>query len=230
MGARIAVAGASGYVGGELLRLLAGHPGPGDRAAVRAGQRRHPGDRTAPASGRPPRRQALRPHRPRTPRRRRPALHGSPARRVREAGRHAPGPAEGRRPGRRLPARRPAGMGQVLPDAVRRAAGPTACPSCPAPGPRSRPRPGSPRPAATPPPRSSPSPRCWPPALVEPSDIVVVAASGTSGAGRSPRPDLLGSEVMGSMSAYQVGGTHRHTPEIEQAFYSERAVVPHPAT
>ena len=65
---------------------------------------------------------------------------------------------------------------------------------------------------------------------VEPCDIVIVAASGTSGAGRSPRPDLIGSEVMGSMSAYQVGGAHRHTPEIEQAlFYSERAMVSHPA-
>lgn len=53
--------------------------------------------------------------------------------------------------------------------------------------------------------------------LADPSDIVIVAASGTSGAGRSPRPDLLASEVMGSMSAYKVGGTHRHTPEIEQA-------------
>jgi len=53
--------------------------------------------------------------------------------------------------------------------------------------------------------------------LVEPDDIVIVAASGTSGAGRSLRYDLLASEVMGSMSAYQVGGTHRHTPEIEQA-------------
>ena len=31
MGARVAVAGASGYAGGELLRLLAGHPGPGGR-------------------------------------------------------------------------------------------------------------------------------------------------------------------------------------------------------
>jgi N-acetyl-gamma-glutamyl-phosphate reductase len=59
--------------------------------------------------------------------------------------------------------------------------------------------------------------------LVEESDIVIVAASGTSGAGRSPRPDLLGSEVMGSMSAYQVGGTHRHTPEIEQTLSAERA-------
>ena len=59
--------------------------------------------------------------------------------------------------------------------------------------------------------------------LVEDSDIVIVAASGTSGAGRSPRPDLLASEVMGSMSAYQAGGTHRHTPEIEQALSAERS-------
>jgi N-acetyl-gamma-glutamyl-phosphate reductase len=64
--------------------------------------------------------------------------------------------------------------------------------------------------------------------VVEPADIVIVAASGTSGAGRSPRPDLLGSEVMGSMSAYQVGGTHRHTPEIEQTLYSERTGSPRP--
>ena len=53
--------------------------------------------------------------------------------------------------------------------------------------------------------------------LAQPQDIVVVAASGTSGAGRSLRASLLASEVMGSVSAYQVGGTHRHTAEIEQA-------------
>src|SRR6202020_1873618 len=53
--------------------------------------------------------------------------------------------------------------------------------------------------------------------LADPADIVIVAASGTSGAGRSLRADLLASEVMGSMSAYKVGGAHRHTPEIEQA-------------
>jgi N-acetyl-gamma-glutamyl-phosphate reductase len=47
-------------------------------------------------------------------------------------------------------------------------------------------------------------------------DVVVVAASGTSGAGKSLKPHLLGSEVMGSMSPYGVGGVHRHTPEIEQ--------------
>ena len=62
--------------------------------------------------------------------------------------------------------------------------------------------------------------------LVEPSDIVIVAASGTSGAGRSLRPDLLATEVVGSMSAYQVAGTHRHIPEIEQTLSSERTVVP----
>jgi N-acetyl-gamma-glutamyl-phosphate reductase len=45
---------------------------------------------------------------------------------------------------------------------------------------------------------------------------VVVAASGTSGAGRAPKTNLLGSEVMGSVSAYSAGGVHRHTPEIIQ--------------
>src|ERR1022692_4968775 len=53
--------------------------------------------------------------------------------------------------------------------------------------------------------------------LVEPADVVIVAASGTSGAGRAAKAGLLGSEVMGSVSAYQVAGAHRHTPEIEQA-------------
>jgi N-acetyl-gamma-glutamyl-phosphate reductase len=52
--------------------------------------------------------------------------------------------------------------------------------------------------------------------LAEPRDIVIVAASGTSGAGRSASAALLATEVMGAVSAYQVGGTHRHTPEIEQ--------------
>ena len=47
-------------------------------------------------------------------------------------------------------------------------------------------------------------------------DVVVVAASGTSGAGKAAKPHLLGSEVMGSVSAYGVGGVHRHTPEIIQ--------------
>ena len=58
--------------------------------------------------------------------------------------------------------------------------------------------------------------------LADPGDIVIVAASGTSGAGRSPSAALLATEVMGAVSAYQAGGTHRHTPEIEQAL---RAVL-----
>lgn len=53
--------------------------------------------------------------------------------------------------------------------------------------------------------------------LVEPADVVVVAASGTSGAGRTPSPALLGSEVMGDLSAYKAGGAHQHTPEMAQA-------------
>ncbi len=52
--------------------------------------------------------------------------------------------------------------------------------------------------------------------VVLPDDITVVAASGTSGAGRSLKAHLLGAEVMGAMSPYGVGGVHRHTPEIEQ--------------
>ncbi|MBA6436490.1 MULTISPECIES: N-acetyl-gamma-glutamyl-phosphate reductase [Streptomyces] len=51
--------------------------------------------------------------------------------------------------------------------------------------------------------------------LLEP-EAVIVAASGTSGAGKAPKPHLLGSEVMGSMSPYGVGGGHRHTPEMIQ--------------
>ncbi|MBB4964378.1 N-acetyl-gamma-glutamyl-phosphate reductase [Saccharothrix violaceirubra] len=47
-------------------------------------------------------------------------------------------------------------------------------------------------------------------------EVTVVAVSGTSGAGKSLKPNLLGSEVMGSLSAYGVGGTHRHTPEMIQ--------------
>ncbi|MET9798198.1 N-acetyl-gamma-glutamyl-phosphate reductase [Nocardiopsis alba] len=51
--------------------------------------------------------------------------------------------------------------------------------------------------------------------LVEP-DLTVVAVTGTSGAGKAPKPHLVGSEVMGSLSPYGVGGAHRHNPEIVQ--------------
>lgn len=52
--------------------------------------------------------------------------------------------------------------------------------------------------------------------LVDATQLHVVAASGTSGAGKSLKPHLLGSEIMGNVMAYGVGGTHRHTPEIIQ--------------
>src|SRR3954471_9166166 len=52
--------------------------------------------------------------------------------------------------------------------------------------------------------------------VVEPEDIVVVAASGTSGAGRAAKPHLLGTEVMGDLSAYKAAGEHQHIPEIVQ--------------
>jgi N-acetyl-gamma-glutamyl-phosphate reductase len=52
--------------------------------------------------------------------------------------------------------------------------------------------------------------------LLEVEDVVIVAASGTSGAGKAAKANLIGAEVMGSMSPYGVGGLHRHTPEIEQ--------------
>jgi len=52
--------------------------------------------------------------------------------------------------------------------------------------------------------------------VARPEDVVVVSASGTSGAGRSALPHLLGSEVMGDLSAYKVGA-HRHVAEIKQA-------------
>lgn len=53
--------------------------------------------------------------------------------------------------------------------------------------------------------------------LVDTQGIVVVAVSGTSGAGKALQPHLLGAEVLGQATAYAVGGVHRHTPEIEQA-------------
>lgn len=53
--------------------------------------------------------------------------------------------------------------------------------------------------------------------VVLPEDVVVTAASGTSGAGRGAKPHLLGSEVMSDLSPYKVGGTHQHLAEIKQS-------------
>jgi N-acetyl-gamma-glutamyl-phosphate reductase len=55
--------------------------------------------------------------------------------------------------------------------------------------------------------------------LIEPSDIVSILSVGTSGAGRTPIAEKV-SEGEGSSHAYGVGGVHRHTPEIEQNLLS----------
>jgi len=62
--------------------------------------------------------------------------------------------------------------------------------------------------------------------FVDKSDIVVVAASGTTGAGRAAKVNLIGSEVMGSMSSYKFAGAHQHTPEIEQATGAKISFTP----
>lgn len=53
--------------------------------------------------------------------------------------------------------------------------------------------------------------------VIEVADIVVVAASGTTGAGRSAKVNLSASEVMNSLTSYKFGGVHQHTPEIEES-------------
>jgi N-acetyl-gamma-glutamyl-phosphate reductase len=52
--------------------------------------------------------------------------------------------------------------------------------------------------------------------LIDSSDLVVVAASGTTGAGRNAKINLIGSEVMNNLVSYKFGGAHQHTPEIEE--------------
>ena len=218
MGGRVAVAGASGYAGGELLRLLAGHPylelGPvtAESSAGRPIAELHPhlagvpslADRTFDAAA---------------------ALTGSGcdltflALPAGQSARQAADLGQDTRlvdlgPDFRLADAAAWGRHYQGPHAGRWATG---LPELP--GARERIR-AAPRVAV---------PGCYSTAailalaplaaagLVEPDDVVIVAASGTSGAGRSLRPDLLGSEVMGAVSAYQAGGAHRHTPEIEQA-------------
>ncbi len=62
--------------------------------------------------------------------------------------------------------------------------------------------------------------------LTTAEDVVIVAVSGPSGAGRALKPHLLGAELMGSASAYGVGGVHRHIPEIRQNFMACGAAAP----
>jgi N-acetyl-gamma-glutamyl-phosphate reductase len=218
MGARVAVAGASGYAGGELLRLLAQHPDltlaavTADSSAGKTVAELHPNLASRPDLGR----LKLQPHAAA------PLAGCDLVFLALPAGQSA-----------RVAAQLPASVKIVdlgpdfrLVDPVawdRHYGGPhpgtwvTGIPELP--GGRDKIRAAS----------LVAAPGCYATAailalvplvaagLADPADVVVVAASGTSGAGRSPRADLLASEVMGSVSAYQVGGVHRHTPEIEQA-------------
>ncbi|CAN2236927.1 ArgC Acetylglutamate semialdehyde dehydrogenase [actinobacterium SCGC AAA044-D11] len=52
--------------------------------------------------------------------------------------------------------------------------------------------------------------------LVDNHNFISVAASGTTGAGRNAKINLSASEVMNNMSSYKFGGVHQHTPEIEE--------------
>lgn len=59
--------------------------------------------------------------------------------------------------------------------------------------------------------------------VIDPSGIVAVLAVGPSGAGKSLKTNLLASEILGSANPYAVGGTHRHIPEIRQALLAAGA-------
>ena len=61
--------------------------------------------------------------------------------------------------------------------------------------------------------------------VIDPSDIVTVLAVGPSGAGKALKPNLLASEILGSANPYAVGGTHRHIPEIRQALSAAGAAA-----
>ena len=62
--------------------------------------------------------------------------------------------------------------------------------------------------------------------VIDPSDIVTVLAVGPSGAGKSLKTHLLGSEILGSANPYAVGGSHRHIPEIRQALAAASGAAP----
>lgn len=62
--------------------------------------------------------------------------------------------------------------------------------------------------------------------VIDAGDIVSVLAVGPSGAGRALKTHLLGSEILGTANPYAVGGTHRHIPEIQQALRAAGAEDP----
>jgi N-acetyl-gamma-glutamyl-phosphate reductase len=52
--------------------------------------------------------------------------------------------------------------------------------------------------------------------LIDPASIIVDSKSGVTGAGRGAKVDILYCEVNEGFKAYGVGGAHRHIPEMEQ--------------
>ena len=52
--------------------------------------------------------------------------------------------------------------------------------------------------------------------VIEKDDLVAVLANGYSGAGKALKPHLAAAEALGSAAPYAVGGSHRHIPEILQ--------------
>lgn len=62
--------------------------------------------------------------------------------------------------------------------------------------------------------------------VIDATDIVSVLAVGPSGAGKSLKTNLLASEILGSANPYSVGGIHRHIPEIQQALTAAGASEP----
>ncbi|MDE0545868.1 N-acetyl-gamma-glutamyl-phosphate reductase [Microbacterium sp. C7(2022)] len=61
--------------------------------------------------------------------------------------------------------------------------------------------------------------------VIDTTDIVTVLAVGPSGAGKSLKTNLLASEILGTANPYAVGGTHRHIPEIRQALAAAGAAA-----
>ena len=225
MGMTVSVAGASGYAGGELLRLIAGHP----RARPGRRHRAQPRPARRVAAVHPQLAGARPDARPRPTRRRwpTPTWSSSPCRTA----------SRRRSPPRCPPTVKVVDLGADFRLARRRRRGraTTAAPHAGTwtyglpelPGQRARDRrrrPGGrhrllrgrhhPRAGAADRGRRRSAP----------DDVVVVAASGTSGAGRAPKPHLLASEVMGDLSPYKVGA-HQHVPEIKQATGARGAVV-----
>ena len=62
--------------------------------------------------------------------------------------------------------------------------------------------------------------------IIDDEDIVAVLAVGPSGAGKSLKTMYLASEILGSANPYAVGGTHRHIPEIQQNLRKAGATHP----